>query len=94
MPTREEDDFEVRPEVLERHITPRSKVLVLVTPNNPSGNVLPRALLERLAEIARRHDLTVVSDEMYEKFIYDSAPVPALRPDDEVWAQQFIPRRA
>lgn len=74
VPTYEADDFTVRLEILEQHITPRSKVLVVVNPNNPAGNVLPREVLEGLAELARRHDLVVISDEIYEKFIYDGSP--------------------
>lgn len=71
VPTRAEDDFVVRPEEVERRITARTKVLVLVSPDNPTGAVIPAERLARLAEIARRHDLIVVMDEIYEKFVYD-----------------------
>lgn len=52
-------------------ITPRTRMLLLNTPHNPTGTVLPRADLEAIAELAREHDLTVVSDEVYEHLVYD-----------------------
>jgi aminotransferase len=55
-------------------VTPRSRAIVLVNPNNPSGTVLPRQVVEGVAELARRHDLVVISDEIYEKFIYAGGP--------------------
>lgn len=73
VPTYQRDNFEVQADALEHYVTPRSKVLVLVSPNNPSGNVLPVAALQRLADVARRRGLIVVSDEIYEKFIYDGS---------------------
>jgi aminotransferase len=73
VPTAEADGFELRLDVLERSLTPRSKVLVLVSPNNPAGNVLPRRLLEGLADLVKRHNLLVISDEVYEKFVYDGS---------------------
>jgi len=54
----------------ERMITPRTKVLYINSPNNPSGGVLTRADLERIAEIARERDLWVISDEAYEDVVF------------------------
>ena len=71
VPTYEADGFTVRPEEVERRITPRSRVLVVVDPGNPAGNVLSRARLEELGAIARRHGLAVICDNMYQNFIYD-----------------------
>jgi len=56
---------------LERAITPRTRAILVNTPANPSGKVFTRAELERIAEIASRHDLFVFTDEIYEYFVYD-----------------------
>lgn len=56
---------------IERHITPRSKVLVINSPSNPTGAVYTRAELEALASLVLKHKLYVVSDEIYEKIFYD-----------------------
>jgi alanine-synthesizing transaminase len=61
------------PGEIEALITPRTRVLVLINPNNPSGAVYPRALLEELARVATRHKLIVLSDEIYDGILYDGA---------------------
>ncbi len=72
LPTVEEDNFELTPEGIEACITDRSKVLVLVTPNNPTAGVLTRETLEGIADVVRAHpNLVVISDELYEKVVYD-----------------------
>jgi aspartate/methionine/tyrosine aminotransferase len=73
VPTYEEDDFDLRPEEVEARITPRSKVLLLITPSNPTSGVISPANLRRLAEIAIERDLIVISDEIYEHYVYDDA---------------------
>jgi aminotransferase len=70
VPTVEASAFELDPDEVEKRITPRSKVLLLISPNNPTAGIATRRTLERLAEIAIKHDLIVVSDEIYEKFLY------------------------
>ena len=67
---KEERDFRIDPEDVEKRISARTKALVLVSPDNPTGAVLLKEDLEEIAEIARRHDLIVISDEIYEKFIF------------------------
>jgi alanine-synthesizing transaminase len=52
-------------------ITPRSKAIVVINPNNPTGAVYSRETLEQIAELARRHNLVVLSDEIYDKILYD-----------------------
>jgi aminotransferase len=82
VPTRAEDAFELDPAAVERAITPRTKLLFLGYPANPTGAVLDRAKLEALAEIARRHDLLVVSDEIYDRLVYGDhrhVPIASLR---------------
>jgi aminotransferase len=73
VPTREEDRFVIQPrEILER-ITPRTKTLLLVSPNNPTGAVIPRDVMAEIAVLANEHDLLVIMDELYEKMMFDGA---------------------
>jgi aspartate aminotransferase len=67
---RAENAFLPDPEEVERLITDRTRVLIVNSPSNPLGVVFPREVLERLLDIARRHDLWVLSDEVYEYFTY------------------------
>ena len=69
--TREEDDFRLKPEYLEAAITDRTKALILPYPNNPTGGIMEREDLEALAEVIEKHDLMVISDEIYAELIYD-----------------------
>jgi alanine-synthesizing transaminase len=69
---------------LAEKITSRTKALVIINPNNPTGAVYPREMLESLVELARRHNLVVFSDEIYDKILYDGAEhvtVPSLASD-------------
>jgi aspartate/methionine/tyrosine aminotransferase len=71
---REENGFAFEPEDLEALLTPRTKVLMLCTPSNPTGGVLSRELLEGVAEVVRRKarpDLRIYSDEIYEHITFD-----------------------
>ncbi len=69
--TREEDHFRLTPEQLEAAITPRTKMLILPYPNNPTGAVMRREHLEAIAEVLRRHDIVVLSDEIYAELTYN-----------------------
>lgn len=71
--THEADGFNLVPEAVAEKITPRTKLVLLNSPQNPTGAVMPRERLEAIAELAKRHDLVVLSDETYEKLIYDGA---------------------
>ncbi len=73
IPTAERDGFDLDPAEVERRITPRTRVLLLITPGNPTAGTITPPNLRRIAEIARRHDLLVISDEIYEKLLYDGA---------------------
>ncbi|CAM1378704.1 pyridoxal phosphate-dependent aminotransferase [Fretibacterium fastidiosum] len=68
---KEENDYQVDFAELESKITSRTKMLVLVDPSNPTGGVFSRETLDRLADTARKHDLLVLSDEIYERLVYD-----------------------
>ena len=72
--TGEAEDFKLSADALEESITPRTKLLVLNSPSNPTGSVYTQGELERLAEVLLRHDISVVSDEIYEKLIFDGKP--------------------
>lgn len=74
IPTRVEDEFKVNPEILESLITPRTKVLVLCYPNNPTGAIMTASELKAIAEIVEKHDLLVVSDEIYAELTYGEKP--------------------
>jgi len=73
VPLRADKGFRLDPEDVGRAITPRTRMLVVMSPHNPTGAVLDRAHLEALAELAKRHNLLVLSDEIYEKMLYDGA---------------------
>ncbi|MBM4407354.1 MAG: aminotransferase class I/II-fold pyridoxal phosphate-dependent enzyme [Chloroflexi bacterium] len=68
--TRLEDDFALDPAAVELAITPRTKALFLGYPCNPTGAVLPPDVLDEIARIAERHDLLVISDEIYDRLAY------------------------
>lgn len=68
-----EQSFLPDPDVIRAAVTAKTRVIVLNSPSNPSGAVYPRSLLKEIAAIAIRHDLQIVSDEIYEKLIYDGA---------------------
>lgn len=70
--TFEADSFMVKPEALASSITRRTKALILNSPSNPTGLTYDRVTLEKIAEIILKHDLLVISDEIYEKLTYDN----------------------
>ena len=67
---REEDNFVLKPEYLEKAITPRTKAIILTYPNNPTGAIMTREGLEEIAKIFIRHDLLVITDEIYAELTY------------------------
>lgn len=73
VPTDEAHDFDLDPAEVEKRITPKTKVLLLISPNNPTAGIVSPENTRRLAEIAIEHDLIVIADEIYEKFLYDGA---------------------
>ena len=65
-------------------ITPRTKAIVVINPNNPTGAVYPEHVLKDIVEVARKHGLLILADEIYDKILYDDAvhtPIAALAPD-------------
>lgn len=71
IPTDHEDAFNLRPEAIRAAITPRTKALLIVTPSNPTGGIVTEERLREIAQIAIEHNIVVISDEIYEKFVYD-----------------------
>src|ERR1700678_2467240 len=67
----EEDAWQPDIEDIKRKITPRTRGIVLINPNNPTGAVCTRQMLEQIAELARRHNLIIFADEIYDKLIID-----------------------
>lgn len=80
LPTFAEDLFQLRPSALEAAINPRTKAVLIAYPNNPTGAVASRETLLALAGIAEKHDLIVISDELYDQLVYEVPHVcfPAL----------------
>ncbi len=70
---REEDEFRFQIDDLRRLITPKTRMLILNSPHNPTGGVLTPADLEKIAALAVEHDLIVLSDEIYSRILYDGA---------------------
>lgn len=66
-----EDEFVVDPAMIEAAVTPRTKMIILNTPSNPTGTVMPREVLKQIADIAIANDIMVLSDEIYEAIIYE-----------------------
>ena len=71
VPLSAEDGFRVTDAKLRQKLTPRSKLLILNSPNNPTGRVFTREELETIAKVALENDLLILSDEIYEKILYD-----------------------
>ena len=69
--TRQEDDFRLKAEILEKAVTDKTKLLILPYPNNPTGAIMEKEDLEAIAEVIVRHDLLVISDEIYSELVYD-----------------------
>ncbi len=67
-------DFQIDPAKIEAAITPRTKVILLCSPSNPTGAAVPVAVQKRLAGIAAKHNLLLISDEIYKAFHYDTPP--------------------
>jgi aspartate aminotransferase len=70
METREEEGFQIDPDLLAGLITPKTKAIIVNSPSNPTGAIYAREILEKVAEIAIRHRICVISDECYEQITY------------------------
>jgi aminotransferase len=70
LPTYVQDGFQVTGAALEARVTPRTKAILIGYPNNPTGAVLSRERMGEIAQVAERHDLIVISDEIYDRLVY------------------------
>jgi len=70
-----EDDFQPDPAVIEKAVTPKTRAILLGYPNNPTGAIASRETLEAIGKIAEKHDLVVISDEIYDRLVYEHAHV-------------------
>lgn len=82
VPTTIEEHFAIDVDRVRAAITPRTRALLLVSPNNPTGNVIKRETVEALCALAIEHDLIVISDEIYDHYLYDGTKLtsPAAQP--------------
>lgn len=71
VPTRFEDNFVLDPAAVEAAITPRTKMIILNTPTNPTGAVIPESVLKQIADIAMARNIKVLSDEIYSSIVYE-----------------------
>ena len=78
VPTGIEEDFQLDPDEMKKKITAKSKALLMITPNNPTGQVLDADRAAAIAELAVKHNLAVISDELYEKIVFNGIKNPSL----------------
>jgi aspartate aminotransferase len=89
--TAEADDFKLSPGSLEKAITPRTKMLVLNSPSNPTGSCYTESELRALAEVILKHDIWVISDEIYEKLVFgDTRFWSIAQASDEMKSKTFV----
>jgi len=84
LPTREADGYTIHELELEARVSPKTKAIIVNAPCNPTGATYDRRTLEGIAAVALRHDLLIISDEIYEKILYDGrrhVSIAALGPD-------------
>ena len=75
IPLQEKNEFKLTAEELEAAITPKTKILVMPFPNNPTGSIMTKEDLEPIVEVVKKHDLFVISDEIYSELSYDGEHV-------------------
>lgn len=78
VPLKAEDGFQLNAEEIEKAVTPRTKMIIINNPNDPSGAVYTRQTLEKVAALAVKHDLLALSDEMYSRLVYDGTEFIAI----------------
>lgn len=88
--TKNEDNFRLKAKDLEAVITPKSKLLVLPFPNNPTGAIMEREDLEEIAKVVLRHDLLVLSDEIYSELTYGSKSHVSIASLDSMYERTIV----
>ncbi|HWT67711.1 MAG TPA: pyridoxal phosphate-dependent aminotransferase [Pseudomonas sp.] len=84
------NDFAIDFQKLAEAITPRTRMIVLNTPHNPSGALISRAELDQLADLIRDRDIYLVSDEVYEHLVYDGVPHVSVLNHEELYQRAFV----
>ena len=88
--TRAEDQFRLTPEALKKAITPRTKLLILPYPNNPTGAVMRREDLEKIASVLRETNILVLSDEIYSELTYGAVRHVSIAEIDGMWERTVV----
>ena len=87
----EEQGFQLTPEQLEQAITDKTKAIILNNPSNPTGAVYPKEALKAVADVCVKHDLYIISDEIYDKLVYDGVPFTSVAAlSDEIKAHTIL----
>ena len=87
----EEQGFQLTPEQLEHAITDKTKAIILNNPSNPTGAVYPKEALKAVADVCVKHDLYIISDEIYDKLVYDGVPFTSVAAlSDEIKAHTIL----
>lgn len=88
--TRAENMFKLTPEELEEKITPRTKALILPYPNNPTGAIMEKKYLEQIAPVIIKHDLVVISDEIYSELTYGEEEHTSIASLPGMWERTIL----
>ncbi len=84
-----ENEFKLQPEQIEKVITPRTKAILICSPNNPTGSMLVKSELEKISEIVKKHDLIVYSDEIYAELSYEDG-YASFASIDGMWERTIV----
>jgi aspartate/methionine/tyrosine aminotransferase len=87
VPTKEASDFALLAEDVEKAITPRTKIICVTSPSNPTGTTVPESELAKLADLAKKHNLLVLSDEIYSRIYHEGDCAPS------IYSQPDMPER-
>ncbi len=74
VPLREENEFRLSPEDIQKRITPKTRLIIMNSPQNPTGAVMTRKEIDKVYSIAREHDVYLLSDEIYARMVYEDSP--------------------
>lgn len=87
---KEENDFKLTPEQLENALTPTTKALILSYPSNPTGAIMEKSDLVKLVPVIKKHDLIVISDEIYAELLYDGTKFTSIASIDDMRERTII----
>lgn len=91
IPTYEEDGFQINLDILKKAITPKTKAIIINSPNNPTGAVFSKETFKQIADLAIEHNFFILSDEVYEAFNFydDFTPMATFAPDNTITFSSF-----